>query len=325
MIDPDFRTVARSVRLDPAKASPQAARPVAVTADAVWIAGSGREIARAGSASTARTSRRSRSATSPSAIAVGAGARLGQRQHGRNGDADRPAHERGRRHDPGRRQSASGIAVGAGGVWVPVPLEDRVKRIDPATNAITDTVRVARRPRRVAIGAGAVWVTSRRGGTVTRIDPATARVTRTVPLGHSPQGVAVVDGAVWVAVQASPARRRSRPRPRCDVLARAPPGAPSQRHGPRARFAGQPQVARDLRAAAQLPRPSRFRPARSWSRRSRASDADGQRRRAHLHVPPAPRLPVLAALQRAGDRARRSAARSSAAAPEDRVLRGGAT
>ncbi len=99
-------------------------------------------------------------------------------------------------------QSASGVAVGAGGVWVPVPVEDRVKRIDPATEAVADTVPVEGGPAAIAVGAGAVWVTSRRNGTVTRIDPGTAHVTHTIPLGDSPQGVAVAGGAVWVALQA---------------------------------------------------------------------------------------------------------------------------
>ena len=84
-----------------------------------------------------------------------------------------------------------------------MPLEDRVKRINPATNAIEDTVRVDGAPAGVAIGAGSVWVTSRRGGKLTRIEPgAPPRVAGTVALGNSPQGVAVVDGAVWVALQA---------------------------------------------------------------------------------------------------------------------------
>ena len=101
-------------------------------------------------------------------------------------------------------QSASGAAVDGGGVWVTVPLEDRVKRIDPATNAVADTVRVGGGPANVAAGAGAVWVTSRRSGTLTRIDPRTASVMRTTQVGHSPQGVAVAGSGVWVAVQSSP-------------------------------------------------------------------------------------------------------------------------
>ena len=56
-----------------------------------------------------------------------------------------------------------------------VPREDRVKRIDPASNAIADTVPVRGGPAAVAIGEGSVWASSPRGGTVTRIDPAQPR------------------------------------------------------------------------------------------------------------------------------------------------------
>jgi YVTN family beta-propeller protein len=241
VLDPDFRTVARSVRLDPAKGDPQEARPMAVTADAVWIAGSGREITRL-DPETSRIVATVPIGNEASGVAVGAGSVWVS--DSTDGTVTRI--------DPRTNQIAetipvgggvSGIAVGAGGVWVTVPLEDRVKRVDPASNAVIDTVRVGGAPGALAIGAGAVWVTSRRGGAVTRIDPATARVTRTVQLGHSPRGVAVVDGAVWVAVQADGARAAQTPRDRApDVLAvLRPQGLPSSTD-PALAFTGQPQT-----------------------------------------------------------------------------------
>ena len=125
-------------------------------------------------------------------------------------------------------ESASDLAIGAGGVWVTVPLEDRVKRIDPVSNVIADTVRVPGGPTGAAAGAGAVWVTSPRAGSVTRIDPGSARVTRTIRVGHSPQGIAIVGGDLWVAMQASPAPSAVPPAGRAtDVLtALRPDGLP---------------------------------------------------------------------------------------------------
>jgi ABC-type oligopeptide transport system substrate-binding subunit len=218
VIDPAFRSVARSVRIGEAGTRiVEEARPVAVGADAVWISYGVAEIARVDPGS-GRVTATIPVGNAPSGIAVGAGA-VWVSDH-RDGTLTRI--------DPRTNEivatvavgeSASGVAVGAGGVWVPVPLEDRVKRVDPASNAVADTVRVGGAPAAVAIGAGAVWVTSRRGGTVTRIDVGTARATRTVRLGHSPQGVAFVNGAVWVAVQASPAPAASASPPRAaDVL-----------------------------------------------------------------------------------------------------------
>jgi peptide/nickel transport system substrate-binding protein len=208
VIDPVSRSPAATVRVneDPPKDEPAGGlelvpRPVAVTAEAVWIAGPV-GLTRLDPDSK-RTIARPPVGSEPNGIAVGArGVWVSDGIDGTVTRIDPETNEVVQTINVG--QSASGVAAGAGGVWVPVPLEDRVKRIDPATNAVKDTVRVPGGPGAVAIGADAVWVTTRRGGTVTRIDPTSARVTDTVHLGHSLQGVAVTDGAVWVAVQESP-------------------------------------------------------------------------------------------------------------------------
>lgn len=206
IIDPDVRKVAHSLPLGEAEGGNLGSRPLAVTADAVWIAsGHGSEIARV-DPHRRRIVARTAVGYSPSGVAVGAGGVwVSDDQEGTVTRIDPRTNDIVGEPIP-VGQSASAVAVGAGGVWVAVPLEDRVKRIDPASNSISDTVRVPGGPAAVAVGAGAVWVTARRGGTVSRIDPASARVTRTIQLGHSPQGIAIVDGAVWVAVQEAPAR-----------------------------------------------------------------------------------------------------------------------
>ena len=197
VIDPAFRTVARTYRIE--RGGPDEPRPVAVTPGAVWVS-FGHGMARLDPARR-RTVARIPLGNSPSGVAVGAGGVWV------SDDIDGTVS----RIDPATNDvlatipvgaSASGIAAGAGGVWVAVPLEDRVKRIDPATNAIAEVVRVGGGPAAVALGAGALWVTSRRAGTVTRIDPRQARIAATIRLGDSPQGVAVAGGAVWVTVQA---------------------------------------------------------------------------------------------------------------------------
>ena len=216
-------------------------------------------------------------------------------------------------------QSASGVAVGAGGVWVPVPLEDRVKRIDPATEAVADTVPVEGGPAAIAVGAGAVWVTSRRNGTVTRIDPGTAHVTHTIPLGDSPQGVAVAGGAVWVALQAG-SPPVATAGGAADVLTGAVAGALLGRHGPGS-LGGDSRPVRDLRAAVQLPR-SAVPGRRAAAARGRRRDAERQRRRAHPHHPGALGLSVLASVQRAGDGGDLPARARARAGPAEPVVRG---
>jgi YVTN family beta-propeller protein len=79
--------------------------------------------------------------------------------------------------------------------------DDTVSRVDPGSTAVTDTIRVGRRPTGVAVGAGAVWVANSLSGTVSRIDPGSRRVEATVELGEAPQGVTVSNGLVWVSVQ----------------------------------------------------------------------------------------------------------------------------
>jgi YVTN family beta-propeller protein len=91
------------------------------------------------------------------------------------------------------------VAAGEGGVWVTAPLDDRVLRIDPETNAITATIPTGRG----TSGVAAVWVTSTIDGTVSRIDPGSAEVADQIDVGGRPREVAVGAGGVWVTADAS--------------------------------------------------------------------------------------------------------------------------
>jgi YVTN family beta-propeller protein len=93
----------------------------------------------------------------------------------------------------------SGVAVGAGSVWVIDALTDRVWRIDPNRNSVSGTTSVGKQPSGIAIGAGSVWISSA-DGTVSRIDPSTTRVTATVTVGGTPAGIAFGGGKIWVSV-----------------------------------------------------------------------------------------------------------------------------
>src|SRR5205814_10263955 len=80
----------------------------------------------------------------------------------------------------------------------------RVVRCDASSRAVTTTFAVGGRPTGVAIGAGSVWVADSTDGTVDRIDPVTAKVRAAIPIGGSPQALTVADGRVWVTVDARP-------------------------------------------------------------------------------------------------------------------------
>jgi YVTN family beta-propeller protein len=143
-----------------------------------------------------------------------------------------------RRPSGGRAKRYSGVAFGAGAVWVagnadeptlwrvdprherPVatialPFAPRalaagnrdvwvldprgaVVRVDPATNELVARIPVGRDPVAVAAGAGSVWVVNRRDGTVSRVDPKRNEVVKTIPVGADPVDVAVGLNAVWV-------------------------------------------------------------------------------------------------------------------------------
>jgi YVTN family beta-propeller protein len=95
----------------------------------------------------------------------------------------------------------SAVAFGYGAVWVANEKEDSVSRIRPVTNSIVYAIPVGDAPSALAVGAGAVWVANGGDGTVSRIDPLTNTETHTIEVGHRPLGVTVANGLVWAAVR----------------------------------------------------------------------------------------------------------------------------
>lgn len=78
---------------------------------------------------------------------------------------------------------------------------DAVTRIDPATNTVTATIKVAPEGGEgITSGFGSIWEVDYGAGTVERIDPATNTVIATISTnGTSPAGVIAAEGAIWVA------------------------------------------------------------------------------------------------------------------------------
>jgi DNA-binding beta-propeller fold protein YncE len=77
-------------------------------------------------------------------------------------------------------------AYGAGAVWVTIPLEDTVTRIDDKTGAPLSSF-VGRRPTGIAARGREIWVTSFTDHTIRRINPKTSRpVGRPVPVRLNP-------------------------------------------------------------------------------------------------------------------------------------------
>jgi peptide/nickel transport system substrate-binding protein len=103
----------------------------------------------------------------------------------------------------------SSVAAGPRAVWVANSGDATVSRIDPATNAVKETIPVDEGPSGVAVApGGSVWVSSALAGTLSKIDPSAGRVVKKVGVGDQPQGVTASADETYVAIQGSGAAHR---------------------------------------------------------------------------------------------------------------------
>jgi DNA-binding SARP family transcriptional activator/ABC-type branched-subunit amino acid transport system substrate-binding protein len=105
-----------------------------------------------------------------------------------------------------RATQLDSIALGGGSVWATDPASGVLWKIDRGAQRAID---VGAGAGGVAFGAGAAWVSNGIDGTVKRVDPATGAVTRTWRLGGAPRGLAVSGDRVWVALAADVAPARA--------------------------------------------------------------------------------------------------------------------
>jgi YVTN family beta-propeller protein len=96
------------------------------------------------------------------------------------------------------------LAVGEGAVWVTTFDEDKLSRIDPATNTVVAEIPVGTNPEGITITPGAVWVSNHRGGSIWRIDPETNAVVAKIEVGPTgpsgPKDIQSAFGALWTSV-----------------------------------------------------------------------------------------------------------------------------
>ncbi len=92
----------------------------------------------------------------------------------------------------------SGIAVGAGSVWVTAEREGFVFRISPGASPAIAQIDVGTGANYIAYGAGAVWVANYVEGTLSRIDPRTNTVVAKTPIG-AVQSLAAGVGSAWAS------------------------------------------------------------------------------------------------------------------------------
>jgi virginiamycin B lyase len=95
----------------------------------------------------------------------------------------------------------SGIAYGAGSIWLIVDKLGSLARINPDNGAVLDTFHVPAGSYNPAFLAGTVWVTHAAGADVTGIDAVSGKSVATVVTGPNPRFLAVGAGAVWTLNQ----------------------------------------------------------------------------------------------------------------------------
>ena len=92
------------------------------------------------------------------------------------------------------------LAFAGGRLWVADEAGRGVSAIDAATNRpAVRWIAPHSAPLRLAAGAGAVWVSSASAGVVRRIDPVSATTAPPIRVGRGPAGITVGGGAIWVA------------------------------------------------------------------------------------------------------------------------------
>ena len=94
----------------------------------------------------------------------------------------------------------SGLASLGRVVWASSYASGRLLRVDPARQAVTQTVAVGQGPGSVVAASGDLWVVDAARGRVVRVDGASGQVVQRVDVGESPVAVAAGFGSVWVAV-----------------------------------------------------------------------------------------------------------------------------
>jgi virginiamycin B lyase len=93
------------------------------------------------------------------------------------------------------------LGIGFGSVWVSVPRNNEIVRINPATNAIQARIQVGEEPcYGIGIGAIHVWVLNCKSQTLVRIRPQDNKVDRVISVHiakHGEGGIAVIKDTAW--------------------------------------------------------------------------------------------------------------------------------
>jgi YVTN family beta-propeller protein len=96
-------------------------------------------------------------------------------------------------------QSPSGIAYGAGSIWIANTGDGTVSRIDPHSHAVIQTIPVHAQPVAIAVTGENVWVANSGDGSVSWINVKSPSEVKRIPVGNVPAAIAAGPSGVWVA------------------------------------------------------------------------------------------------------------------------------
>ena len=89
------------------------------------------------------------------------------------------------------------VAAGDAGIWVAKAAERSVGRIDPATNAVAESIPLSVVPYALALDGKTLWVTSFLDDRVVRVDLETGEIVADISV-PKPTGIAIGFDGVWV-------------------------------------------------------------------------------------------------------------------------------
>jgi DNA-binding beta-propeller fold protein YncE len=97
----------------------------------------------------------------------------------------------------------SAVAAGAGAIWAVANDANAIVRVDPARNAIAETIPLGFAAWSVAATADAVWLSDYANDAVVRVDPRTRQVIARIPVPSWPTEIVTADDSVWVVCSAA--------------------------------------------------------------------------------------------------------------------------
>jgi DNA-binding beta-propeller fold protein YncE len=97
----------------------------------------------------------------------------------------------------------SAVAAGAGAIWAVANDANAIVRVDPARNAITDTIAVGFAAWSLTATADAVWLSDYASDAVVRVDPRTRQVVARIAVPAWPTEIATAGDSVWVVCSAA--------------------------------------------------------------------------------------------------------------------------